>query len=64
MSTPHVRNWQGPAILGYGFRLFFLAGALYAGFAIVCRLMLFFGSVVLPAAFTRVDWYVHGLVFG
>jgi hypothetical protein len=37
---PRLRSYEGPAILSYGFRPFFLLGSIYAGLAILvfgCR---------------------------
>ena len=53
-----------PAILSYGFRPFFLAGALYAGLAILFWLPLFYGHIDTWSAFAPVDWHVHEMLFG
>lgn len=31
MPTPRLRRYDGPAILSYGFRPFFLLGSIYSG---------------------------------
>ena len=38
-----LRAFSGPAILSYGFRPFFLFGAIYSGLAILVWLAIFFG---------------------
>ena len=61
---PRLRDYRGPAILSYGFRPFFLAGAIYAGLAILIWLPLFFGDLQVPTAFSPVDWHVHEMLYG
>jgi len=64
MPIPRVRPGRYPAILSYGFRPFFLAGALYAGLAILFWLLLFYGRLETWSAFAPVDWHVHEMLFG
>jgi NnrS protein len=45
---PRLRAYSGPAILSYGFRPFFLLGALYAGLAILLWLPAFLGLIRVP----------------
>jgi uncharacterized protein involved in response to NO len=59
-----LRAYQGPALFSYGFRPFFLFGALYAGAMIPLWLAVFAGHVSLPSAFTPRDWHVHEMLFG
>src|SRR5476651_1408825 len=61
---PRLRSDQGPAILSYGFRPFFLAGALYACVGILIWLPLFFGDLQIPTSFSPVDWHVHEMLYG
>jgi uncharacterized protein involved in response to NO len=61
---PRLRSDQGPAILSYGFRPFFLAGALYACVGILIWLPLFFGDLQIPTNFSPVDWHVHEMLYG
>jgi uncharacterized protein involved in response to NO len=61
---PRLRQYQGPALLSYGFRPFFLFGAIYSGLAILVWLPLFFGEVSLPTALSPRDWHVHEMLFG
>ena len=62
--APRRRAYQGPAILSYGFRPFFLLGAIYAGLAILVWLPVFHGELVLHSAFAPRDWHVHEMLFG
>jgi uncharacterized protein involved in response to NO len=62
--APRRRAYQGPAILSYSFRPFFLLGAIYAGLAILVWLPVFHGELVLHSAFAPRDWHVHEMLFG
>jgi uncharacterized protein involved in response to NO len=64
MSIPRLRDYQGPAILSYGFRPFFLLGSVYAGTMIPLWLSVFAGDIELPTAFAPRDWHVHEMLFG
>jgi uncharacterized protein involved in response to NO len=64
MSIPRTRPYDGPALLSYGFRPFFLFGALYAGLSILFWLPLFEGRLEIWSAFHPVDWHVHEMLFG
>lgn len=61
---PRLRAYQGPAILSYGFRPFFLLGAIYAGLAILVWLPVFMGELTLSSAFAPRDWHVHEMLYG
>src|SRR5215475_4054819 len=61
---PRLRRYDGPAILSYGFRPFFLFGTIYAGVAVLAWLPVYFGDITLPAAFAPRDWHVHEMLFG
>src|SRR6476660_2617881 len=65
-TTPAARRraYRGPAILSYGFRPFFLLGAIYAGLAILVWLPVFHGELSLHSAFSPVDWHVHEMLYG
>ncbi|MGJ8573210.1 MAG: NnrS family protein [Hoeflea sp.] len=64
MAIPRTRLYTGPAILSYGFRPFFLLGALYSGLSIVLWLPQFYGELSLSTLFAPTDWHVHELYFG
>jgi uncharacterized protein involved in response to NO len=61
---PRLRTWTGPALLSYGFRPFFLAGALYSGLAVLMWLPMFYGELALATAFAPRDWHVHEMLYG
>lgn len=64
MAIPRTRKYSGPAILSYGFRPFFLFGALYSGLSVMLWLPQFYGELSLSTLFEPVDWHVHELYFG
>lgn len=61
---PRLRVYEGPALLSYGFRPFFLLAALQAGLAILVWLPFVTGHLAVPTAFAPVDWHVHEMLFG
>ena len=63
-TSPRLRAYSGPAILSFGFRPFFLAGALWAAIAAALWLPLLDGHLALPSAFTPLEWHVHELLYG
>lgn len=64
MAIPRTRPGQNPAILSYGFRPFFLLGAIYSGAAILFWLPLLHGTAETVSLFAPVDWHVHEMLFG
>jgi uncharacterized protein involved in response to NO len=64
MPIPRLRADDGLALLSYGFRPFFLFGALYAAVAVLAWLPLLNGEISLPSAFTPRDWHVHEMIYG
>lgn len=64
MATPNMRPGKYPAILSYGFRPFFLLGALYSGGIILFWLPVFYGWLETSSTFAPVDWHVHEMLFG
>ncbi|SNY91157.1 uncharacterized protein involved in response to NO [Cohaesibacter sp. ES.047] len=63
-SAEQMRRWQGPAILSYGFRPFFLFGALWAAVAMVLWIMALAGHLDLPSELDPVSWHAHAFLFG
>lgn len=63
-SAEQIRNWSGPAILGYGFRPFFLSAAAYAAFAMVVWIGVLMGLWQLPSALGPVEWHIHEFLWG
>jgi uncharacterized protein involved in response to NO len=58
------RKNDGPAILSYGFRPFFLSGALWAVVVVMLWLPQYFGELTLSNAFQPMDWHAHEALFG
>ncbi len=63
-AIARLRDTSGPALFSYGFRPFFLFGAIYAGLAMLAWLPMFTGHLALSTAFTPVDWHVHEMLYG
>ena len=63
-SAAQIRAYTGPALLSYGFRPFFLFGALWAALAVVLWLPMLSGHLVLPSTLAPLEWHVHELVYG
>jgi uncharacterized protein involved in response to NO len=61
---PRLKPYAGPALFSYGFRPFFLLGALQAGLAVLVWLPVFTGDFALPTAFAPRDWHVHEMLYG
>jgi len=61
---PRLRLYQGPALLSYGFRPFFLLGAAYSGLAVLVWLPMFLGELSLHTTFAPRDWHVHEMLYG
>ena len=61
---PRLKSFSGPALLSYGFRPFFLFGAVYAGLGILIWLPMFFGEMAMPTAFSPLDWHIHEMLYG
>ncbi|PLK22782.1 short-chain dehydrogenase [Porphyrobacter sp. TH134] len=58
------RAWRGPALLSFGFRPFFLLGALWAALAMALWVAMLAGELTLPTAFDPVSWHAHEFLFG
>ena len=61
---PRLQAHRGPVLLSYGFRPFFLFGAIYAGLAILAWLPMINGELALATAFGPIDWHVHEMLYG
>ena len=51
-------------MLSYGFRPFFLLGAVYAGLSILFWLPVYAGHIETFSVFAPVDWHIHEMLFG
>lgn len=58
------RAWTGPAVLGAGFRPFFLSAALWAALAMALWIAAVTGRLELPDRMAQVDWHVHAMLYG
>jgi uncharacterized protein involved in response to NO len=63
-SAALIRNFRGPALLSYGFRPFFVLGAVWAAAAMALWPAMLAGSLTLPTAFDPVRWHAHELIYG
>ena len=63
-SAEQMRAWQGPALLSFGFRPFFLFGAIWAFLAMILWLGALTGAIDLPTRFDHVSWHAHEFLFG
>src|SRR5215212_9795138 len=61
---PRLKRYNGPALLSYGFRPFFLFGSLYAGLAILAWLPMFYGELEISTVFAPRDWHIHEMLYG
>ena len=59
-----LRAYRGPAILSYGFRPFFLGGAIWAAAAMALFIPMLQGNLVLPTTLNPIDWHQHELLYG
>ncbi|MFQ3458541.1 NnrS family protein [Bradyrhizobium sp. UFLA01-814] len=59
-----VTAYRGLTLFSYGFRPFFLFGAIQAGVMIPLWLAVFAGDVSPPTVFAPLDWHVHEMLFG
>ncbi|MBV0892359.1 NnrS family protein [Paracoccus sp. Z118] len=63
-TAEQMRAWQGPAILSFGFRPFFLGAAVWAALAMALWVLSLSGALTLPSAFDPVTWHAHEFLFG
>ena len=58
------RKYAGPALFSYGFRPFFLGGAIWSVVCIVLWIPQFMGDVSLPMAYPPLEWHIHEMLYG
>ncbi|TDK49640.1 NnrS family protein [Antarcticimicrobium luteum] len=63
-TAEQMRRWRGPALFTFGFRPFFLFGALWAGLAMPLWIAMLSGALTLPSRFDPVSWHAHAFLFG
>ena len=64
MAIPRTRPDNLPAILSYGFRPFFLFGAIYGGLTVLAWIPMLMGGLETSSLFSAVDWHAHEMLFG
>lgn len=63
-NAQRLRDWTGPAVLGYGFRPFFLMAAIWAALAMALWVLMLAGRWPAPGGWDPIAWHAHALVFG
>lgn len=63
-SAQQIRAWQGLAVLGYGFRPFFLGAAAFAAIAMAVWIGALSGAWSIPSAYGPVEWHAHEFMWG
>lgn len=63
-SAQMIREYRGPALFSFGFRPFFLLGALWAALTLALFMPLLSGSLRLPTSFAASQWHAHELIYG
>ena len=63
-TSQRSRQWTGPAVFSFGFRPFFLFGAVWAAMAMLAWVFMLTGAVALPTLFDPVSWHAHEFLFG
>jgi uncharacterized protein involved in response to NO len=61
-TAKQMRAYTGPALFSFGFRPFFLFGALWAALVVPIWTLAYMG--LIPAEFASRDWHVHEMLFG
>ena len=59
-----LKPYAGPALFSYGFRPYFLAGAIFGALAIALWLPQYEGVFVQPGVLAPVVWHAHEMLFG
>lgn len=57
-------KYAGPALFSYGFRPFFLGGAVWSAACIILWIPQFMGELSLYTAYTPLDWHFHEMLYG
>jgi uncharacterized protein involved in response to NO len=57
-------KYAGPALFSYGFRPFFLGGAVWSAACIILWIPQFMGELSLRTAYTPLDWHIHEMLYG
>jgi uncharacterized protein involved in response to NO len=57
-------KYAGPALFSYGFRPFFLGGAIWSVVCIALWIPQFIGELSLRNAYSPLDWHIHEMLYG
>ena len=57
-------KYSGPALFSYGFRPFFLGGALWSIACIALWIPQFISDMALRTAYSPLDWHIHEMLYG
>jgi uncharacterized protein involved in response to NO len=57
-------KYAGPALFAYGFRPFFLGGAVWSVACILLWVPQFIGDLSLRTAYAPLDWHIHEMLYG
>lgn len=63
-DEPTFPPYDGPPVLSYGFRPFFLSAALFAGIAVPLWVFLFASASGAGFLYPAREWHVHEMLFG
>ncbi len=63
-TADQMRRWQGPALLSFGFRPFFLGGAAWAAIAMAVWILTLAGVLTIKLGFDPISWHAHEFLFG
>jgi uncharacterized protein involved in response to NO len=64
MTAAEMRSWRGPALFSFGFRPFFLFGALWAGLDAPIWVSSYLAGAGTVLGASGRDWHVHEMLFG
>ncbi|MBI3355914.1 MAG: NnrS family protein, partial [Nitrospirae bacterium] len=63
-DEPTFPPYEGPPVLSFGFRPFFLSAALFAGIAVPLWVLLFARASGAGFLYPPREWHVHEMLFG
>lgn len=63
-TAEQMRQYHGPAVFSFGFRPFFLAGALLAATLPLLIALAMSGAVAIGGPYGAIGWHGHEMVFG
>jgi len=63
-TTNARRKYIGIALLSKGYRPFFLMAGIWAVLSLFLWLFMLTGLIILPSAFSPLEWHMHEMIFG